>query len=70
MKMEYDAALELAAQATRAGPERVLGMLESYEHQLTLQGAALQAEMRSTAFQDGALAAVRVMRAGVLHEAA
>lgn len=65
MKMEHDAAQELAQLAVRHERERVSALLDSYEHQLRLQGLARQSEMLPTAFEDGALAAVRVLREGV-----
>lgn len=65
MSTEATAAEAMAQAALRAERERLQALLDSYEHQLRLQGLARQSEMLPTAFEDGALAAVRVLRAGL-----
>ena len=65
MNPELQAAEAAVQAALRAERERLQALLDSYEHQLRLQGLARQSEMLPTAFEDGALAAVRVLRAGL-----
>ena len=65
MNPELQAAEATVQAALRAERERLQALLDSYEHQLRLQGLARQSEMLPTAFEDGALAAVRVLRAGL-----
>ena len=65
MSTEATAAEAMAQAALRAERERLQTLLDSYEHQLRLQGLARQSEMLPTAFEDGALAAVRVLRTGL-----
>lgn len=65
MNPELQAAEATVQAALRAERERLQALLDSYEHQLRLQGLVRQSEMLPTAFEDGALAAVRVLRAGL-----
>ena len=65
MNPELQAAEATVQAVLRAERERLQALLDSYEHQLRLQGLARQSEMLPTAFEDGALAAVRVLRAGL-----
>lgn len=66
MNPELSAVEAIVQRALRAERERLSALLDSYEGQLRLQGLARQSEMCSTAYEDGALAAVRVLREALL----
>lgn len=66
MNPELSAVEAIVQRALRAERERLSALLDSYEGQLRLQGLARQSEMLPTAYEDGALAAVRVLREALL----
>lgn len=66
MNPELSAVEAVVQRALRAERERLRALLDSYEGQLRLQGLARQSEMLPTAYEDGALAAVRVLREALL----
>ena len=66
MNPELSAVEAVVQRALRAERERLRTLLDSYEGQLRLQGLARQSEMLPTAYEDGALAAVRVLREALL----
>lgn len=66
MNPELSAVEAIVQRALRAERERLRALLDSYEGQLRLQGLARQSEMLPTAYEDGALAAVRVLREALL----
>lgn len=66
MNPELSAVEAVVQRALRAERERLQALLDSYEGQLRLQGLARQSEMLPTAYEDGALAAVRVLREALL----
>lgn len=66
MNPELSAVEATVQRALRHERERLRALLDSYEDQLRLQGLARQSEMLPTAYEDGALAAVRVLREALL----